>query len=240
MERKKLHRIVGLLVLAAVVIIGLPLLTGRNDQPTSRVLSMEAPLFPDSDSPPAGANPPETKQPETALPAPEAVPEAAPAVTPPVVEDSPQKTEDKSAPAAAPLPAEEKSALPAAPAALPDSTVSGGSSPAATGDSASATSFKKSPVLNPSTVLNPSPGNAWAVQMGNFHNHDNAVRLVNRLRAGGFHAFMREIQGRHGIKSTRVYVGPAPRQVLARRLSGDIQDQLNIEGIVVNYPSFST
>jgi cell division septation protein DedD len=71
---------------------------------------------------------------------------------------------------------------------------------------------------------------AWVVQMGSFHNRDNAQRLANTLRAKGFKAFTREVKS-----STRVYVGPEFKQASAESLITKLQTAVNIQGFVMTY-----
>lgn len=70
----------------------------------------------------------------------------------------------------------------------------------------------------------------WVVQMGSFHNKDNAQRLANTLRAKGYKAFTREVKS-----STRVYVGPEFKQASAESLADKIQHEMNMQGIVITY-----
>jgi len=215
MERKKLHRIVGLLVIAAIVVIILPLVTERNEGPASNTLSVEAPPFPSTEASADSENaaPADATVPATPAPSGAASAEQPPGVTPPAggtpATAAPSSNEDSAAAPQTPAPAS-KTAAPSAPA----------------------TTSEAKPVRTERVV----PGQtAWAVQMGNFHNHDNAIRLVNRLRAAGFRAFTREITAKNGVVSTRVYVGPASEFASAKKLSGDIHDQMNLEGIVISY-----
>lgn len=58
----------------------------------------------------------------------------------------------------------------------------------------------------------------WAVQVGSFANHDNASRLVSRLKDKGFHAFVRQYT--HAGKTYyRVRVGPVDARREAEKLA---------------------
>ena len=50
MEKKKLYRVAGILILVALVIVIVPLLTGKNELPFNKTLSVEAPPFPEGSS----------------------------------------------------------------------------------------------------------------------------------------------------------------------------------------------
>lgn len=56
MEKKNVQRIVGVLVIVALVIVVMPLLFGKNDLPAQQVTSMKAPPFPDQDQGTLAAN----------------------------------------------------------------------------------------------------------------------------------------------------------------------------------------
>lgn len=259
MEKKKLHRVVGILILTAVVIIILPLVTGKNGVPESKTLSMEVPAgsravkladtssvpqatavpepqgassalaaVPDSDDQPPAVNPPAAAAEEPATPVPaEAVPPTPPAAMPPAQTptpgagsgsgdvSAPAPSADTAPPAAASAPA---SAPAAAPASAPDANSAAAKKPAA---------------------LSAVVASAWAVQMGHFHNHTNAVRLANRLRNAGFNAFTRQVVSRNGVVSTRVYVGPESAQASARRVSTDIHAQTKLQGMVVPFEALA-
>jgi len=74
---------------------------------------------------------------------------------------------------------------------------------------------------------------AWAVQMGNFKNKDNARRLADKLRTAGYKAFMKEIKSAKGNITTRVYIGPEFKHASAVTLSNKVQQDIKMEGIVV-------
>lgn len=75
---------------------------------------------------------------------------------------------------------------------------------------------------------------AWAVQMGSFKNKENATRLTDKLRAAGYKAFTRQIEAKLGTQ-TRVYVGPEFKQMAAVKLSSKIEHDLKLHGIVIAY-----
>jgi len=223
MEKKKLHRVVGILILIAVVIVILPLVTGKRDLPVNRMLSVEAPPFPASsgaevDNAPAG----QPEQPPTMIPPfSEPSPSPAPSATPETSSVTPSVTPPVAEPVASPAKEE------ASPQALAEPPVAV-SAPSSTAQAASPN--KKPTAARPASI-------AWAVQMGNFHNHNNAVRLANRLRMAGYKAYTRQIVSRTGNISTRVYVGSGLAEASAKKLSQKIHSHLNLDGLVVTVES---
>ncbi len=75
---------------------------------------------------------------------------------------------------------------------------------------------------------------AWAIQMGSFKNKENATRLTDKLRAAGYKAFTRQIDAKLGTQ-TRVYVGPEFKQIAAIKLSSKIEHDMKMHGIVIAY-----
>lgn len=67
--------------------------------------------------------------------------------------------------------------------------------------------------------------NNWVVQLGAFKNQANAKRLVNKLRAQGYHAFTHEVGS-----TLRVYV-PAADKNTAKQLA----QKTEIRGVIVAY-----
>lgn len=76
---------------------------------------------------------------------------------------------------------------------------------------------------------------AWAVQLGSFKDKNNARRLADRLRAGGYKAFMHDVKSARGNLQTRVYIGPELKQASASKLSTKLEQQMNLHGLVVVY-----
>ncbi|HEX4045675.1 MAG TPA: SPOR domain-containing protein [Gammaproteobacteria bacterium] len=79
---------------------------------------------------------------------------------------------------------------------------------------------------------------AWVIQLGNFKNKANALRLVNQLRANGYRAFTQQISTTFGY-STRVFVGPEQEQGAARELADRLSDEMKLQGIVISYKPLS-
>lgn len=74
--------------------------------------------------------------------------------------------------------------------------------------------------------------NAWAVLVGSFKDKNNAKRVTDTLRTNGYKAFTAEAKNK-GI--TRVYVGPEFKQIAAASLANKIEKNMKIHGIVVAY-----
>jgi len=241
MEKKKLHRIVGILIFVAVVIIVLPLVTSKNG-PMDKTLSVEAPPFPISESDsnnilPVADQSPITPSPVEEPPSAKELPQALspPSDTPPgeSAQSGSQSTAADQPPAVNPPSAVSE---PAATSATPPATPSQPEKISAVTPAASPAS--EISLVQPATSKKPVPrtvASAWAIQMGNFHNHGNAIRLANRLRTAGYNAFTRQVVSKTGTVSTRVYVGPEAVQASARKLSADIRAQLSLDGMVVPF-----
>lgn len=75
---------------------------------------------------------------------------------------------------------------------------------------------------------------AWVVQLGVFREKNNALRLVNQLRANGYRAFIASTG-----EITKVFVGPENKQNLAHSLASRLETEMHIRGIVVNYKPFT-
>lgn len=75
---------------------------------------------------------------------------------------------------------------------------------------------------------------AWVIQIGSFKNKANALRLVNQLRAKGYKAFIQQVSTTFG-DSTRVFVGPETKHTAARAVANQLENDLNIHGVVISY-----
>lgn len=73
----------------------------------------------------------------------------------------------------------------------------------------------------------------WVIQLGSFKNKTNALRLVNRLRAKGYRAFIQQFSTT--ASDTRVFVGPENKQASARILANRLENDLHLHGIIVSY-----
>src|SRR5262249_49589734 len=75
---------------------------------------------------------------------------------------------------------------------------------------------------------------AWVIQLGSFKNKANALRLVNQLRANGYHAFIQKISTTFG-EHTRVFVGPENKRMTANALANRLESEMHVKGIVISY-----
>jgi len=75
---------------------------------------------------------------------------------------------------------------------------------------------------------------AWVVQIGSFKNKSNALRLVNKLRMNGYHAFMQHVAMTSG-ENTRVFVGPENQHARAQTLANRLESDMHIKTIVISY-----
>ena len=192
MEKHKLQRIVGILVLVSLVVIVLPILANWNAEPLP---------------PPAVsarvAN-------STPVPAQEALQEkviVASAISP----DSPSLPVASSSPVA-----DRKSNLPAdvIPVMPP------------VRHSVAVTEKQNSHQLKHQHLC--------VVQLGNFRNRAYALRLVKRLKASGYHAFIREVSIGNGESRVRVYAGSKNmHEAKAHEMAREISKRMHLPGIVV-------
>jgi DedD protein len=71
---------------------------------------------------------------------------------------------------------------------------------------------------------------AWVIQLGSFKNKTNALKLVNKLRGHGYHAFIQQV-----ADNTRVFVGPESKQEIARAIADRLEYDMHMQGLVINY-----
>lgn len=80
-----------------------------------------------------------------------------------------------------------------------------------------------------------APRVGWSVQVGSFGRETNAREEAGRLREAGFSAFVE--RGRaNGRDVWRVKVGPRAEREQALRLRDDLQERMDVTGIVVAHP----
>jgi DedD protein len=71
---------------------------------------------------------------------------------------------------------------------------------------------------------------AWVIQLGSYKNKASALRLVNRLRASGYNAFIQQASA-----ETSVYVGPENKEAIARSIATRLESEMKIQGFVISY-----
>jgi len=76
---------------------------------------------------------------------------------------------------------------------------------------------------------------AWAIQLGSFASQENASKLVERLRASGYSAFLEKVFSEDKAVF-RVRVGPELLRSEAQDLRDKLEQEVELKGIVVRYP----
>lgn len=243
MEKQKTQRIIGSLVVGALIIGVAPLVIGKSDFSAQTATNVKAPPFPNQQ--PTTTTAAETKEDVAITPdiaknvndaveattlanaaatteqlQPYMLPTAKPAITVPTANlPTPQLNTNKLADAQSTTPV-------AAPIAV------------APAEPEPSTAIIQTPKQVAHTKAHPAAQlktPAWAIQMGSFKVKQNATQLANKLRTAGYKAFIREMKAANGHNSLRVYVGPEFKQASAKQLSHKIQQNFNIAGIVVPY-----
>ncbi len=76
---------------------------------------------------------------------------------------------------------------------------------------------------------------AWVVQVGSFAIEENANTLNDRLRTAGYRSFVQPVKNRNTL-SYRVRVGPEILRSEALKQQSKLQEEMNLQGIVLDYP----
>jgi len=84
------------------------------------------------------------------------------------------------------------------------------------------------------TLLQSSVPEAWTIQVASFTNLENAKRLVKRLRDKGFDVYTRQSQLRQGT-ITRVFVGPIINQAKVKEMMKQLKQQFRLKGVIRRY-----
>lgn len=248
MDQKKTQRIIGIVIVIALVIILFPVLFSKNE-PKSTVTTVKAPPFPDQTSSQLDvAENTQPSQDEVIIDQPTpvsaedgAVPSIQPENSADItateinVEPSPQNSETQNKPkelSANTKLSEPVTAKPTSNVAVLDQLVDKATQEQ-TKQTKKMVTAKAKPHASKHEAAKLSEI-AWAVQMGSFRDKDNARRLVNKLRSAGYQAFTREVNAKYGSQM-RVYVGPEYKHVAAVKLSSELQENMNIHGIVIAY-----
>jgi len=72
----------------------------------------------------------------------------------------------------------------------------------------------------------------WAVQLGAFSKSENAQALMERLQGRGYAAYVQELSG---TQLTRVLVGSEAEQGQAAEILAELDDSMNLKGIIVKF-----
>lgn len=79
------------------------------------------------------------------------------------------------------------------------------------------------------------PIRAWALQVGTFGDHSNALALRDKLRKQGHTAYVESVKS--GDKqSYRVRIGPELDMARIEKLRDKLKQEQGIDGFVVNHP----
>ncbi len=213
------QRVIGALVLLALIIIFVPMLFNRQDD--ARKVAVEAPPQPAAPSVPAT----EVQPVQT--------PEAPPVV---VVPDEPAKplgkpqtpiagTAGQAPTQNAPVSPAPAQSQPAAPVAKAPAT----SAPVASAPAAPAAT--PAPAAKPDSRLGAANlPNSWSVQLASLSSRPSADALQAKLRSQGYNAYVRTADGMN-----RVFVGPVIERSEADRLRDQLNKQNGVKGFVVRF-----
>lgn len=93
----------------------------------------------------------------------------------------------------------------------------------------------KPPVAAPTAPAEPRLDAAglpvsWSIQLASLSSRANADALVQKLRSGGYNAYLRSVDGMH-----RVFVGPLIDRAEADKLRDQLERQQKLKGFVVRF-----
>ncbi len=255
MDKRKTQRILGILVIIALIIILFPLLFNKNEVAV-QTTSVTAPAFPDKQNPaatmttadnqdntvntaPLETIPAQSNNDDNASAKLETLPspigtDVAPVASntePPVSNAQDTNTMDEQI--------KHETQASTEPAMLPpeeENTDQPKPKPVVNKPTIKSSKNKTKtpikPILHEVAKLNQP---AWIVQMGSFKNKANARNLTDKLRAAGFNAFTKEIKSAKGGLRTHVYVGPEFKEASATKISRKIKHDMNLQSIVLPY-----
>lgn len=254
MDKRRTQRILGILVIIALVIILFPLLFSKNEV-TTQTVSVNAPAFPDQLNSPTTTtvvnNVSQDTVNTTPITQPLSVDEAVSDTNVPGTSSMNQSQDIKQPLELNDASADEANSAKNADQAKNDiqqnaqavtlSTEEENITPVIQDSIVNKKSIKSSkvkakshykPTHNDVAKLNKP---AWVVQMGSFKNKGNARSLTDKLRAAGFNAFTKDVKSTQGSLRTRVYVGPEFKEAAATKTSQKIQHDMNLQSIVLPY-----
>lgn len=247
MDNKRTQRIIGIVVVIALVIILYPLFFGKSEKP-AKTIAQNAPPFPeqtitadnkasDNDIAPQTADMQGDADVTQSMATPKIEAQNTAEITPEIADEVNKKLD---AEVNKPQVIEQPATLPAVPSKVQQTTAQSANSaaqkttPAKVATVAHKTLSPKVKSLHAkatSTDLSQLKKTAWVVQMGSFRDKDNARHLADKLRAAGFKAFMHEAKS----GATRVFIGPEFKQTAAIKLSSKVEHDTKMRGIVVLY-----
>jgi cell division septation protein DedD len=138
--------------------------------------------------------------------------------------------------AATPPPPVTTQALPESPKPAPTPSNAAPKPVAAAPKPAAVTPKPAEPVVKPAETPKPAASNVgFAVQLGAFSNAADANAMRDKLRAGGFSAFVEQVKTDKGTLS-RVRVGPVASRADADKLKAQVAAKVGINGMVRPHP----
>ncbi|HTL49826.1 MAG TPA: SPOR domain-containing protein [Steroidobacteraceae bacterium] len=213
MEVRVRERLIGALVLVAIVVLFVPaILKGRGTAPAEPPVEATRRVeMPTSDAP---------APPEESVLVPEASTDAAPATSPKPAEAMPPTSQPaaQSARTPGPQPAQPAARAPDAPPASPKTQAA---APAAAPPS-------------PPAPASSSTATAWAVQLGAFSNRAKAEQLVAQLKERRYAAFVLEYRA-SGQVLYRVRVGPEQERARAEEIAARLAKD-GFQPVVARHP----
>jgi len=258
MESKTKHRILGMLVVAALIVILLPFLQTNRELP-HEAINIKTPPFPDqpvqvsmtTQSTTPVVNEEIKQQPDDTIKAvhSEETSPAVPNIANPVIDKKPDAMKQQPNADSLKKPienevADNKTASAPTPPAEPLKKITVNNPPSMPVKSMlpkrmalnkhiqRKISYVNMPIDN--NGLFKLHGAAWVIQVGSYRNKVSALRVVNHLRANGYRAFIQQISTALG-SDTRVFVGPENKQSAARELAQKIENDMHLHGIVISY-----
>ena len=242
MDKKIKHRILGILVIAGLVVLTLPLFQGEKESPKTTLL-VQAPPFPSqslqaTDNTISDTSLEVTNEKETSTqPIPSPQPNKQPSqpmlsTSEKIISSDPVVTENLEKKIISPT--QKKIAQPKhiKKAVTLQQSFKLNKRKTTHLSSKKHASFQHEIIRNNELAsLNQA---AWIVQLGSFKNKTNALRLVNQLRLKGYRAFIQQVSTSLG-ESTRVFVGPQNKQQEAFALANQLENETHIQGVVISY-----
>lgn len=242
MENKRTQRIIGIVVVIALVIILYPLLFSKSTPP-AKTVAQNAESFPDQPPLAADANSSDTIN---ELPGVSAEADASQPIqnTADITTDianevnkhieaqaNEVKTIDQPAGSVASAATNNSATQPVIPVKSSIAPLKTKTSAIKVEHKTIAPKIKNAHAKSATPELGQLKKTAWVVQMGSFRDKANARHLADKLRSAGYKAFMHEAKS----GATRVFIGPEFKQTSALKLSSDVEHDTKMRGIVVLY-----
>ncbi len=98
----------------------------------------------------------------------------------------------------------------------------------------------KASTASSASVDIPIEASAWVVQLGSFADPANAQALIKTLRDKGFAAYTQTTKNSKGKVITRVLVGPEVQKLRAQDLLASLNKQLQLKGVLAPYNPIKT